>query len=208
MLFVVTLNMRYSKSWNEVNLAQLHELDLLRQRTDLDAEEIMNQILSVLSNEHIEKIEELPHNERIAAYRKLTFLNEYPSKKPKRKRFKLGGKWYRIVTNPAEVSAGEYATLQVVAADGKFIQNMPQVIACLMIEQERKWFRWKDVRYDKSRSAQEFQRKAQLVSQKMPVGQAYPYALFFSNLLPELLKASLTFFQQQEKKLRKQAATG
>jgi hypothetical protein len=95
-----------------------------------------------------------------------------------------------------------------VAADGKFIQNMPQVIACLMIEQERKWFRWKDVRYDKSRSAQEFQRKAALVSQKMPVGQAYPYALFFSNLLPELLKVSLTFFQQQEKKLRKQAATG
>jgi len=200
--------MRYPKSWNEVNLAQLHELDLLRQRTDLDAEEIMNQILSVLSNEHIEKIEELPHNERIAAYRKLTFLNEYPSKKPKRKRFKLGGKWYRIVTNPAEVSAGEYATLQVVAADGKFIQNMPQVIACLMIEQQRKWFRWKDVRYDKSRSAQEFQRKAALVSQKMPVGQAYPSALFFSNLLPELLKVSLTFFQQQEKKLRKQAMTG
>jgi cytochrome c553 len=53
--------MRYPKSWNEVNLAQLHELDLLRQRTDLDAEEIMNQILSVLSNQHIEEIEKQPH---------------------------------------------------------------------------------------------------------------------------------------------------
>jgi hypothetical protein len=200
--------MRYPKSWNEVNLAQLHELDLLRQRTDLDAEEIMNQVLSVLSNQHIEEIEKQPHTERIAAYRKLTFLNEYPSKKPKRKRFKLDGKWYRIVTNPAEVSAGEYATLQVVAAGGKFIENMHQVIACLMIEQERKWFRWVDIRYDKSRSAAEFQRKAQKIMQKMPVGQAYPYALFFSNLLPELLKASLTYFQKQEKKLRKQAATG
>jgi hypothetical protein len=200
--------MRYPKSWNEVNLAQLHELDLLRQRTDLDAEEIMNQILSVLSNQHIEEIEKQPHTERIAAYRKLTFLNEYPSKKPKRKRFKLGGKWYRIVTNPAEVSAGEYATLQVVAADGKFIQNMHQVLACLMIEQERKWFRWKDIRRDKATAAQLFADRARLVREKMPVGQAYPYALFFSNLLPELLKVSLTFFQQQEKKLRKQAMTG
>jgi hypothetical protein len=200
--------MRYPKSWADVSLGQLYELDELRQRDDLDAEDKMNQVLSVLSRTNIEEIEKQPHTERIAAYRKLTFLNEYPSKKPKRKRFKLGGKWYRIVTNPAEVSAGEYATLQVVAADGKFIQNMPQVIACLMIEQKRKWFRWRDVRYDKSRSAAEFQHKAQLVMQKMPVGQAYPYALFFSKLLPELLKVSQTYFQKMEKELRKQAMTG
>ena len=200
--------MRYPKSWAEVTLAQLYELDELRQRNDLDAEEKMNQVLSVLSRSHIEDIEKLPHIQRIADYRKMDWLAQYPSKKPKHKVFHLDGKFYRIVSNPAEVSAGEYATLQVVASDGNFIKNLNQIIACLMVEQKRRWFRWQDVRYDKVRSSEEFHRKSKVVSDKMPVAQAYPYALFFSTLLPELLKVSLTYFQEMEKKLLKKVVKG
>jgi hypothetical protein len=167
----------------------------------------MNQILSVLSGQPIEEIEKLPHTERIADYQRMTWLAEYPQRKPKRFRFKAGGKWYRIVDNPAAISAGEYATLQVIAQDGNFIKNLNQILACLMVEQQRKFWRWKDVRYDKTQSAVEFHKKAELVS-GLSVAQVYPYALFFSNLLPELLQTSLDFFQNQAKKLRKQAMTG
>jgi hypothetical protein len=199
--------MDYPKSWKAVSLSQLYELDLLRQRTDLDAEETMNQMLSVLSGQPIEEIEKLPHTERIADYQRMTWLAEYPARKPKRLRFKAGGKWYRIVDNPAAISAGEYATLQVIAQDGNFIKNLNQILACLMVEQERKFWRWKDVRYDKTASAEQFHKKAELVS-GLSVAQVYPYALFFSTLLPELLQTSLDFFRTQEKKLRKQAMTG
>jgi hypothetical protein len=196
------------KSWNQVTLSQLYELDLLRQRTDLDAEEQMNQVLSVLSGTSIEDIESIPHNERIAIYSRMDWLGQYPNKKPKNRRFKIGGKTYRIVSNPANISAGEYATLQVIASDGNFIKHINQILACLMVEQKRDWFGWKDVRYDKSRSSEEFHRKSRIIMQELSVGQAYPYALFFSNLLPELLQASQTFFLKTMEALKKEALIG
>lgn len=200
--------MKYPKSWNQVTLSQLYELDLLRQRTDLDAEEQMNQVLSVLSGTSIEDIESIPHNERIAIYSRMDWLGQYPNKKPKNRRFKIGGKTYRIVSNPANISAGEYATLQVIASDGNFIKHINQILACLMVEQKRHWFGWEDVRYDKSRSSEEFHRKSRIIMQELSVGQAYPYALFFSNLLPELLQASQTFFLKTMETLKKEALIG
>ncbi len=200
--------MKYPKSWNQVTLSQLYELDLLRQRTDLDAEEQMNQVLSVLSGTSIEDIESIPHNERIAIYSRMDWLGQYPNKKPKNRRFKIGGKTYRIVSNPANISAGEYATLQVIASDGNFIKHINQILACLMVEQKRHWFGWEDVRYDKSRSSEEFHRKSRIIMQELSVGQAYPYALFFSNLLPELLQASQSFFLKTMEDLKKEVLIG
>jgi hypothetical protein len=200
--------MKYPKSWNQVTLSQLYELDLLRQRTDLDAEEQMNQVLSVLSGTSIEDIESIPHNERIAIYSRMDWLGQYPNKKPNKRRFKIGGKTYRIVSNPANISAGEYATLQVIASDGNFIKHINQILACLMVEQKRHWFGWEDIRYDKSRSSEEFHRKSRIIMQELSVGQAYPYALFFSNLLPELLAASQTFFLKTMETLKKEVLIG
>jgi len=200
--------MKYPKSWNQVTLSQLYELDLLRQRTDLDAEEQMNQVLSVLSGTSIEDIESIPHNERIAIYSRMDWLGQYPNKKPKNRRFKIGGKTYRIVSNPANISAGEYATLQVIASDGNFIKHINQILACLMVEQKRHWFGWEDIRYDKSRSSEEFHRKSRIIMQELSVGQAYPYALFFSNLLPELLQASQSFFLKTMEDLKKEVLIG
>jgi hypothetical protein len=200
--------MKMPKSWNQVTLSQLYELDLLRQRTDLDAEEQMNQVLSVLSGTSIEDIESIPHNERIAIYSRMDWLGQYPNKKPKNRRFKIGGKTYRIVSNPANISAGEYATLQVIASDGNFVKHINQILACLMVEQKRHWFGWEDVRYDKSRSSEEFHRKSRIIMQELSVGQAYPYALFFSSLLPELLQASQTFFLKTMEELKKEALIG
>ena len=200
--------MKMPKSWNQVTLSQLYELDLLRQRTDLDAEEQMNQVLSVLSGTSIEDIESIPHNERIAIYRKMDWLGQYPDKKPKKRRFKIGSKTYRIVDNPANISAGEYATIQVIASDGNFIKNINQILACLLVEQKRHWFGWKDVRYDKSRSSEEFHRKSRIIMQELSVGQAYPYALFFSNLLPELLQVFQTYSLKMMEDLRKEAVIG
>jgi len=196
------------KSWYQVTLSQLYELDLLRQRTDLDAEEQMNQVLSVLSATSIEDIESIPHNVRIGIYSRMDWLGQYPNTKPKKRRFKIGAKTYRIVFNPANISAGEYATLQVIASDGNFIKNINQILACLMVEQKRHWFGWKDVRYDKSRSSEEFHRKSRIIMQELSVGQAYPYALFFSTLLPELLAASQTFFLRTMEDLKKEALIG
>jgi hypothetical protein len=200
--------MKMPKSWNQVTLSQLYELDLLRQRTDLDAEEQMNQVLSVLSGTSIEDIESIPHNERIAIYSRMDWLGQYPNKKPKKQRFKIGGKTYRIVSNPANISAGEYATLQVIASDGNFIKHINQILACLMVEQKRHWFGWEDVRYDKSRSSEQFHRKSRIIMQELSVGQAYPYALFFSTLLPELLAASQTFFLRTMEALKKEVLIG
>jgi hypothetical protein len=200
--------MKMPKSWNHVTLSQLYELDLLRQRTDLDAEEQMNQVLSVLSATSIEDIECIPHNERIRLYSQMDWLGQYPNKKPKKRRFKIGGKTYRIVSNPANISAGEYATLQVISSDGNFIKHINQILACLMVEQKRHWFGWEDVRYDKSRSSEEFHRKSRIIMQELSVGQAYPYALFFSTLLPELLAASQTFFLRTVEDLKKEALIG
>lgn len=198
------MTLQLPKSWHDVNLRQLVELDQLRTREDLDDTELMTQTLSVLSGVHIDEVEALPRNYLIGKYNKLSWLDTYPETKPKRPRYRLKGKMYRITTNPASISAGEFATLQTLASDGRIVENLHKIMACLMIEQRKNFIGWQDVRYGKVEAAEQFKIKSELVLNHMSVADCYPYALFFSTLLPELLKVSQTYLERQAKKLRRE----
>lgn len=198
----MTLNL--PTGWHEVTLGQLIELDQIRTREDLDDTERMTQTLSVLSGVDIDTVESLPYAYLIGKYSRLAWVASYPDTKPKRPRFKLKGKMYRITTNPASLSAGEFATLQTLADDGRLIENLHRIVACLMIEQRKVRLGWEDVRYGKVEAAEQFHKKSELVRDNLSVADCYPYALFFSNLLPELLKVSQTYLEKTAKKLRRE----
>jgi len=198
------MTLQLPTGWHEVNLRQLVELDQLRQRSDLDPTELMTQTLSVLSGVHIDDVEALPYVYLIGKYNRLTWLSSYPDRKPKRPRFRLKGKMYRITTNPASLSAGEFATLQTLTENGSMLENLHRIVACLMIEQRKVRLGWQDVRYNKVDAAEQFHVKSDLVLNHLSVADCYPYALFFSTLLPELLKVSQTYLERTAKKLRRE----
>ena len=198
------MTLKLPTGWHEVNLRQLVELDQLRTREDLDDTELMTQTLSVLSGVHIDEVEALPRNYLIGKYNKLSWLDTYPETKPKRPRYRLKGKMYRITTNPASLSAGEFATLQTLTENGSMLENLHRIVACLMIEQRKVRLGWQDVRYNKVDAAEQFKIKSELVLNHMSVADCYPYALFFSKLLPELLKVSQTYLERTAKKLRRE----
>lgn len=198
------MTLKLPTGWHEVNLRQLVELDQLRQRSDLDPTELMTQTLSVLSGVHIDDVEALPYVYLIGKYNRLTWLSSYPDRKPKRPRFRLKGKMYRITTNPASLSAGEFATLQTLTENGAMLENLHRIVACLMIEQRKVRLGWQDVRYNKVDAAEQFHIKSDLVLNHLSVADCYPYALFFSTLLPELLKVSKTYLEKTAKKLRRE----
>ena len=198
------MTLQLPTGWHEVNLRQLVELDQLRQRSDLDPTELMTQTLSVLSGVHIDDVEAMPYVYLIGKYNRLTWLSSYPDRKPKRPRFRLKGKMYRITTNPASLSAGEFATLQTLTENGSMLENLHRIVACLMIEQRKVRLGWQDVRYNKVDAAEQFHIKSDLVLNHLSVADCYPYALFFSTLLPELLKVSQTYLERTAKKLRRE----
>lgn len=198
------MTLKLPNGWHEVNLRQLVELDQLRQRSDLDPTELMTQTLSVLSGVHIDDVEAMPYVYLIGKYNRLTWLSSYPDRKPKRPRFRLKGKMYRITTNPASLSAGEFATLQTLTENGSMLENLHRIVACLMIEQRKVRLGWQDVRYNKVDAAEQFHVKSDLVLNHLSVADCYPYALFFSTLLPELLKVSQTYLEKTAKKLRRE----
>jgi len=198
------MTLKLPNGWQEVNLRQLVELDQLRQRSDLDPTELMTQTLSVLSGVHIDDVEAMPYVYLIGKYNRLTWLSSYPDRKPKRPRFRLKGKMYRITTNPASLSAGEFATLQTLTENGSMLENLHRIVACLMIEQRKVRLGWQDVRYNKVDAAEQFHIKSDLVLNHLSVADCYPYALFFSTLLPELLKVSQTYLEKTAKKLRRE----
>lgn len=198
------MTLKLPTGWHEVNLRQLVELDQLRQRSDLDPTELMTQTLSVLSGVHIDDVEALPYVYLIGKYNRLTWLSSYPDRKPKRPRFRLKGKMYRITTNPASLSAGEFATLQTLTENGAMLENLHRIVACLMIEQRKVRLGWQDVRYNKVDAAKQFHIKSDLVLNHLSVADCYPYALFFSTLLPELLKVFQTYLEKTAKKLRRE----
>lgn len=198
------MTLQLPTGWHEVKLRQLVELDQLRQRSDLDPTELMTQTLSVLSGVHIDDVEAMPYVYLIGKYNRLTWLSSYPDRKPKRPRFRLKGKMYRITTNPASLSAGEFATLQTLTENGSMLENLHRIVACLMIEQRKVRLGWQDVRYNKVDAAEQFHVKSDLVLNHLSVADCYPYALFFSTLLPELLKVSQTYLEKTAKKLRRE----
>ena len=198
------MTLKLPNGWHEVNLRQLVELDQLRQRSDLDPTELMTQTLSVLSSVHIDDVEAMPYVYLIGKYNRLTWLSSYPDRKPKRPRFRLKGRMYRITTNPASLSAGEFATLQTLTENGSMLENLHRIVACLMIEQRKVRLGWQDVRYNKVDAAEQFHIKSDLVLNHLSVADCYPYALFFSTLLPELLKVSQTYLEKTAKKMRRE----
>jgi len=195
--------LKLPSGWHEVNLGQLIELEQLRQRNDLDAIEVMTQSLSILSGRHIDDVESLPYSYLVGKWNKMNWVLTYPDSKPSRAVIKLKYKRYRITTNPAAISAGEFATLQTIVQDGNFVENLHKVIACLMVEQKKSFIGHEDVRYSKVEAAEQFKIKSELAKSHLSVAAAYPYALFFSTLLPKLLQTSQTFLESESKKIQK-----
>lgn len=196
------------RGWSEINIAQLREFNDLSQRTDLDATDRAIQLIALVQPDPsaaVDALELLPYNELIRLYGRLGWMADYPPSKIHSRRVLLGGRTYRLVSNPAAIPAHLFATCQTLAEGGQIIENLHKIIAALMIPQRRRWFGWVDEVQDKDETARLWEERSKLCLTELPVSIAYPYALFFSASLPKLLAASQTYFQRMERKAKKAA---
>jgi hypothetical protein len=198
--------MELPKNWHSLKVGQLIEFEQLRRRTDLEELDQVLQLLNIVTAVPVEAFEAMPYSDVIALYSRLGWMADLPLPKKPAKRVKLAGKTYRFQSNPAAIPAHLFATVQTLSAEGAMMDNLHKIIAALLIEQRMTVTGYRDCPpVGKAEAAEAWEKLSEAVRDEMPAAIAYGYALFFSALLPKLLEGSLTYFQNQAKKLSKAA---
>lgn len=198
--------MQLPKNWHALKVGQLIEFEELRRRTDLEELDQVVQLLNIVTGVPVEAFEAMPYSEVIALYSRLGWMADLPPSRKPRKYVTIAGRKYRFQSNPANIPAHLFATVQTLMSDGQMIDNLHKIIAALLIEQRMTVTGWKDCKpAGKADAAEAWEKLSAAVKKEMSASIAYGYALFFSALLPKLLEGSLTYFQKMQRKMNKVA---
>jgi hypothetical protein len=120
-------------------------------------------------------------------------LNFIPSKTEPKFVFKHLGRKYKLLTNPLDLKAHQWIELQEIY-NGDIIESLNKIMALLSVESSL---------FNKKRDIgkKEFDKRCEdFLSLDFAI--AYNYALFFSKVYPELLKATLSYLKQEVESLQ------
>ena len=200
--------MKLPKSWADVTVPQLIELEAINNDESLKSEpypDITKALLtlSLFSGESYEFLEGQPISYWKPQLKKLAFLDSMPSERAVQK-FRSGGYTWRVNFDLKKLSAGEYIDLYELTKDKTIIlQNSGKILSlfctpCNLFGQK--------VNIDKL--------KKQELLYNAPVNVVYPLTVFFCNLLKaytEIIEGYLISLNQKAnqemKELKKQATT-
>lgn len=189
------MNGKIPKSWNDVTLKHLIELENIRNDKSIDAEpyaEITRNllILSLFTGISFEKYETMPMSELKSDIEKIAFLNVLPDSEIKKK-FKCGGYTWKVLFDVNEMSAQELVDHYELTKDGsKVIENANKLMA-LYCKPYKFGFK-KNIDY---------KLKAEIL-QDAPISVLYPLVVFFCNLYPLLLEGIEDFLKVANQELK------
>lgn len=184
--------------WRGVSIGQFQQLTgISGSRNMLELDKHIASI-AVLTGIPAETIEKLPFVELM----KLVAATSWIAEPPTDTRLKA---WqpdrftrYTCVTDARQISGGQFITLQELTGNG-VIDNLDKILALLCVKEVLTWRGWKQIEL----TPREFEQRAVLFSEKMPVSFAYPCALFFSAVLTQFLEITRTSLAKKEASLRK-----
>lgn len=198
------------KDWRAVSIGQFQEITGIASNRIFDQMQKDAAVLEVLSGIKAADLLALPFSEFLKLVKATAWLAD-PPQETKLKAWKPDPfTRYTAFTDARQITAGDFITLQELTGQG-IISNMPQILALLTRKEELTWRGWKPVELTPA----EFEARAKLFSDRMPVSFAYPVALFFSTVLnafSELTLASLAKKKERmimmQKRAKKAAADG
>lgn len=187
--------MRLPKNWNQVNLKQLIELDIIFRDESINKEfapDIVRScyVLSVLTGKPYDYFESIPVSEVRSMMSKVAFIHTYPSEKSIQY-FNCAGIRWKVNYSVNSMSAGEMIDHYELTKDpGKLLENSVKLMAMYCRPYRLYFFKRKMSK----------ERKQELLS-KCPVSVVYPLTLFFCSLYPSLLEATRDYLNQQTKEM-------
>lgn len=202
-LFCYLLVMKLPKSWKDVSVQQLIELEAIKSDTALNNElapDIVRGllILSLFTGETYEKLESDLTLKQIKEYiNSMAFLNTMPEGKI-RKWFYCNGYIWKVNLDVSEITAGKYIDMYELTKDPSVtVQNSGKILSlfCQPYTLGLRRVKMKDM-----------EKADSLI--KLPLSTLYPMALFFCSLFNELTNAiqsySVSEMQKVNQELRKE----
>lgn len=152
-------------------------------------------ILAIVNNWTMDKVESMPIDELTKEFKKLEFLNELPNR-PVQFMFKHKGRYFRLAKTPNEICGHHFIELQQVF-NGDTIESLNKIMALLAYEVDF---------FGKSKTIKDaqahYQDKCDLfLSMEVPL--PYSYSLF-SAVYPELLKTIQSYLIKEMEQLKRE----
>lgn len=184
------------KSWDDVTLRHLIEIENIRNDKSIDKEPYADLTRNLLMMSLFTGIpygfyEEMPLNELKEDIKSIEFLKELPSDKP-RKKFKCGGYSWKVNFDINELTANDFVEHYELTKDTtKVISNANKIMA-LYCQCYKYGFKKKLENKDKAE-----------ILKETPITVIYPLVVFFCNLYPTLLEAIKDYLSSADKILMK-----
>tara|TARA_R110000868_G_scaffold214141_5_gene464266 strand:+ start:1161 stop:1772 length:612 start_codon:yes stop_codon:yes gene_type:complete len=180
------------KSWDDVTLKHLIDIENIRNDKSIDAEPYADLtrnllMLSLFTGIPYGFYEEMPMNELKEDIKAIEFLKVLPSDKP-RKKFKCGGYSWKVNFDTNELSATDFIEHYELTKDStKVIENSNRIMA-LYCQPYKYGFKKK---LDNKEKAE--------ILKDIPITVIYPLVVFFCNLYPLLLEGIKDYLSSADK---------
>jgi hypothetical protein len=175
-------------SWDGITVGQFQDLyPVLVSESKLV--ERVPALISVLSGLPLQDVMKIKIEEYRKISKALSFLDTLDTLTDVRDSFKVDGDRYSVDTNISNMCGAQYMDFMHFLGECKgdnnlVMQNLHNLLSCVVIKDERKRWGYKRGEYDGSKI--EVTRK--LIKDKMPISLAFPIAVFFWNLWQESTK--------------------
>ena len=172
-------------SWDGITVGQFQDLyPVLVSESKLV--ERVPALISVLSGLPLQDVMKIKIEEYRKISKALSFLDTLDTLTDVRDSFKVDGDRYSVDTNISNMCGAQYMDFMHFLGECKgdnnlVMQNLHNLLSCVVIKDERKRWGYKRGEYDGSKI--EVTRK--LIKDKMPISLAFPIAVFFWNLWQE-----------------------
>ena len=184
-------------SWDGITVGQFQDLyPVLVSESKLV--ERVPALISVLSGLPLQDVMKIKIEEYRKISKALSFLDTLDTLTDVRDSFKVDGDRYSVDTSISNMCGAQYMDFMHFLGECKgdnnlVMQNLHNLLSCVVIKDERKRWGYKRGEYDGSK----IETTRKLIKDKMPISLAFPIAVFFWNLWQESTKNIQDFGSNQ-----------
>ena len=189
--------MKLPKSWFDVSIEQFLQYTTICTRKWEDPIDLEINVLATFSGKTTQEIEKLKTKELMAYIKQLDFLKALPSQKV-HSHFKCNGKQYKATLLFDDMTAGQFVNFSDVLKGVKkedYIYQMHELIAVMCVKRSGWWFPKYEYKGYKEASDEFYKH--------MSIGVAYPYYVFFCNVMDKALLDTQSYLLKKMEKLKR-----
>ena len=189
--------MQLPKSWADVTISQYYQMVSIYNvcKNDVVLQEM--KILALLSGKPFKDVEDMTMSQITASISNMAFLSELPSEKIT-PQFKLKGNYYKAILLTKQMQAGQFIDFSSVGKDcqaDELVYHMHELLACMCLK--RGEFNWGKFSFEYVYEGYDSISDDFL---ELPMSIAYPFYVFFCNVLINSQKPIQDYFLNKAKK--------